>query len=170
MQLAEVRKRAEALGLKPGTTGKVDLIHAIQKKEGNSPCFQTGLDSCDQSDCCWRSDCLPGSSTENKRAVYLRKIKAELKGFNDKIDTLKARAKSMAGKRKTEALEDIKRLEKKFEDEIKLKIQDLTGVSEEMWQSTKKGIEASWKELKKASQETLSRFGSPKPKDRNPSL
>jgi hypothetical protein len=174
MQMAEVKKRAEGLDLKPGKMGKTDLIHAIQNKEGNVPCFQTGLDSCDQFNCCWRDDCLPASGTataeESPREAFLKKIKVELKEFNDKLESLKMRADTMVGKRKAEALEDIKRLEKKCEDEIMQKMHKLAVATEDIWQCTKKSIDASWKELKKASQETLSRFGTTKPKDRNPSL
>lgn len=174
MHMSEVKTRAEKLGLKPGRMGKADLIHAIQNREGNSLCFQTGLDSCDQFNCCWRGDCLPEGRTENKkeakREAFLNKIKGELHEFNDKIDSLRMRANTMAGKKKTEALQDIKRLEKRCEEEIMRKMHTLTTTSGDIWQSTKKSLEGSWKELKKASGETLSRFGSTKPKGPDPSL
>ena len=163
MHMSEVRKRAEDLGCKPGRMGKVDLIQAIQSKEGNSPCFQTGINDCDQFNCCWKSDCLPGSNPENKKEskkeAYLRKIKAELKDFNDEIDNLSTKAKKMAGQSKTDALEAIKRLEKKCNEEIKLKINDIIEAGEGIWQPTKKSIDASWKDLKNAFQETLSGMG-----------
>lgn len=174
MHMSEVKTRAEKLGLKPGRMGKADLIHAIQNREGNSPCFQTGLDSCDQFNCCWRGDCLPAGRTENKRGgkreAFLNKIKIELHEFNDKIDSLKMRANTMAGKKKTEALKEIKRLEKKCEEEIMQKMHEVTATSEDIWQSTRKSIESSWKELKKACGETLARSGSTKPQDHDHSL
>jgi hypothetical protein len=163
MLMSEVRKRAEDLGCKPGRMAKVDLIRTIQSEEGNSPCFQTGINACDQFNCCWRSDCLPNNSSdtkkESKREVYLRKIKAELKDFNDEIDNLKTKAKRMAGKSKTDALEAIKRLEKKCDEEIRLKIKEIIEVGEGIWQPTQKSIDASWKDLKKTFQETLSGMG-----------
>ena len=169
MHMTEIKKRAEELGLKPGRMGKSDLIHAIQNREGNSPCFQTGRDSCDQFNCCWRGDCLPGGRNVEqkggKREAFLNKIKVELLEFNDKIDSLKLKANTMVGKKKTEALQDIKRLEKRCEKEIIQKLQTLTVTSEDIWQSTRKSLESSWKELKKASGETLSRIGSKNPKD-----
>ncbi len=59
MKMQEVREKAKKFGLKPGKIKKkVNLIRAIQSEEGNTPCFQTGIDSCDQTDCCWRDDCL----------------------------------------------------------------------------------------------------------------
>ena len=58
MNMQEVREKAKMLGLKTGGMKKVDLIHLIQSKEGNVPCFQTGIESCEQMDCCWRDDCL----------------------------------------------------------------------------------------------------------------
>ena len=174
MHMTDVKKRAEELGLKPGRMGKADLIHAIQNHEGNSPCFQTGRDVCDQFNCCWRGDCLPerktGKQGGGKREAFLNKIKVELHQFNNRIDSLKMRANTMAGEKKTKTLQEIKRLEKRCEKEIMQKMQTLTTTSEDIWQSTKKSIEGSWKELKKASGETLSRFGSKNPKDQNPSL
>jgi hypothetical protein len=59
MNMQEVREKAKLLDLKSGKMKKADLIHAIQLKEGNTPCFQTGVESCDQAACCWRTDCLP---------------------------------------------------------------------------------------------------------------
>jgi hypothetical protein len=58
MKMQEVREKAKALGLKTFGMKKVDLIRVIQSKEGNTPCFQTFVDSCEQSNCCWRSMCL----------------------------------------------------------------------------------------------------------------
>jgi hypothetical protein len=37
---------------------KAELIRRIQKAEGNFDCFGTAKDSCDQSQCCFREDCL----------------------------------------------------------------------------------------------------------------
>jgi len=60
MKLKELNKKASKLGIKPETgMKKEDLIHAIQIAEGNSPCFGTAKDYCDQSGCCFRDDCLP---------------------------------------------------------------------------------------------------------------
>jgi hypothetical protein len=58
MKMQEVRKKAKPLGLKTGGMKKVDLIRAIQSEEGCTPCFQTKVSSCEQTNCCWRDDCL----------------------------------------------------------------------------------------------------------------
>ncbi|OGP14037.1 MAG: SAP domain-containing protein [Deltaproteobacteria bacterium GWA2_55_10] len=58
MQMEKVRERAKKLGVKSARMKKEDLIRAIQKAEGNYPCFGTAVDCCDQSVCCWRDDCL----------------------------------------------------------------------------------------------------------------
>ncbi len=58
MKMTEVRNKAKKMGLKTGNSTKVNLIRKIQEEEGNSPCFQANSDSCQQADCCWRSDCL----------------------------------------------------------------------------------------------------------------
>ena len=64
MKMAEVRERAKKLGIKTARAKKVDLVRAIQKAEGNIPCFQTGLTDCDQFNCCWRDDCLPDKKSK----------------------------------------------------------------------------------------------------------
>ena len=58
MKMTEVKEKAKTIGLKSGKMKKADLIQAIQAKEGNSPCFGTGMDNCDQPACCWKDDCL----------------------------------------------------------------------------------------------------------------
>ncbi len=62
MLMKEIRIIAKKRNVDPGKMTKKNLIRAIQSKENNSPCFQTPLESCDQNDCCWRSDCKPGST------------------------------------------------------------------------------------------------------------
>ena len=37
---------------------KGDLIHDIQRAEGNTPCFGMANGKCDQHLCAWRTDCL----------------------------------------------------------------------------------------------------------------
>ncbi|HDK43748.1 MAG TPA: SAP domain-containing protein [Desulfobacteraceae bacterium] len=50
--------KAKNVGLKPGKMKKADLIRAIQIQEGNNPCFSPNRESCDQTGCCWHSDCV----------------------------------------------------------------------------------------------------------------
>lgn len=60
MNMQEVRERAAAVGLAGvGKLRKAELIRRIQEAEGNNPCYGAGWRlSCDQAECCWRSDCL----------------------------------------------------------------------------------------------------------------
>ncbi len=58
MKMTELRKKAKQLGVKPAKMKKADLIHAIQTAEGFVPCFGTSDGSCDQFDCCFRTDCI----------------------------------------------------------------------------------------------------------------
>ena len=58
MKVAEVREIAKQKGIKTGKLKKVEMVRAIQTQEGNTPCFQTGINPCDQLGCCWRSDCI----------------------------------------------------------------------------------------------------------------
>ncbi len=60
MNMSEIREKAKNLGIKAGKTKKGELIRSIQAREGNDACFGTGNAHCDQTECCWRSDCLAG--------------------------------------------------------------------------------------------------------------
>ncbi len=59
MNLQQIRTKAAALGVGGiSRMRKRELVHAIQVREGNSPCY--GADwrfDCQQFDCCWREDC-----------------------------------------------------------------------------------------------------------------
>jgi len=59
MKIREIREIAGKKGVAGGKKmEKTELIRAIQKAEGNSPCFSTKpLDQCDQVNCLWREDC-----------------------------------------------------------------------------------------------------------------
>ena len=58
MNLTEVRKKARALGIKPGRIKKQELRLEIQTREGSFPCFATATNYCDRMHCCFREDCL----------------------------------------------------------------------------------------------------------------
>lgn len=59
MKMTEIREIAQRFAIKPGRLNKLALIHNIQQKEGNFPCFGTAAQGyCDQFACLWRSDCL----------------------------------------------------------------------------------------------------------------
>ena len=59
MKMSDVRTKAKDLGLKGQGLKKPDLIRAIQAAEGNTACFATGRETCEQLACCWREDCMP---------------------------------------------------------------------------------------------------------------
>lgn len=59
MKLSQIEKKARSLGIKDAWKySKKELIRAIQRQEGNFPCFGTATDYCDQMSCFWREDCL----------------------------------------------------------------------------------------------------------------
>lgn len=59
VRMPDIKKKAKALGVNPGKLKKPELILAIQKAEGNTPCFGTGTPACPYLDCLWRNDCIP---------------------------------------------------------------------------------------------------------------
>jgi hypothetical protein len=62
MHISEIAAKAYALGLSDAWLfSKEEMIRAIQRKEGNIPCFFTGRAQCEQTACLWRNDCLPHS-------------------------------------------------------------------------------------------------------------
>jgi hypothetical protein len=58
MNLNDVRAKARELGVPTKGLGKGELIQAIQKAEGNQPCFGRNDGSCQYGDCCFWEDCL----------------------------------------------------------------------------------------------------------------
>jgi len=58
MTVKEIRAIAKKMSINPGKMKKAELIKTIQEQENNTPCFQTTVSSCEQVDCCWRTDCL----------------------------------------------------------------------------------------------------------------
>lgn len=58
MKMAEIKEKAKYLGITPGKMKKVELIRTIQTAEGFVPCFGTSHGQCEQSECCFRGDCL----------------------------------------------------------------------------------------------------------------
>jgi hypothetical protein len=92
------------------------------------------------------------------RESYLHHIKEDLEAFKDNIDVLKMKTKKVVRKNKTEVLEEMKNLEKKSEEEIKIIIQALSEASENAWKSTKKGIDSSWEDLHKSFKNLMSKF------------
>ena len=53
-----IRQKAVSLGIQPGQMNKVELIHSIQRAEGNTACFGTSNGRCPYTDCCFMADCL----------------------------------------------------------------------------------------------------------------
>jgi hypothetical protein len=58
MTMAEIEQKAISRGIQPGQMNKVELIHSIQKAEGNTSCFGTANGQCLHMDCCFMADCL----------------------------------------------------------------------------------------------------------------
>jgi hypothetical protein len=58
MNMSEIQMKAKGLGINPGKMNKTDLIHAIQTKEGNTPCYGWSNGNCSNFDCCFVADCL----------------------------------------------------------------------------------------------------------------
>jgi hypothetical protein len=58
MKMAAIKKKAEPFGINPNNMKKAELIHAIQKAEGNTPCFGKSNGQCPYTDCCFMDDCF----------------------------------------------------------------------------------------------------------------
>ena len=58
MKIADVRKIAKKIGVNSGKMNKQDLIHSVQRAEGNQDCYNRGQSAtCGQQACAWREDC-----------------------------------------------------------------------------------------------------------------
>lgn len=59
MNMQDIRAIARDRKLKPSGAPKAELIHQIQRSEGNFNCYATAsLGICDQTACLWRKDCF----------------------------------------------------------------------------------------------------------------
>ena len=58
MKVNEVKQKAKVLRINCGKMKKAELIHSIQKAEGNTPCFGKSNGECQYIDCCFMEDCL----------------------------------------------------------------------------------------------------------------
>jgi hypothetical protein len=58
MKMTELRQKAKGLGVKSGKMKKMDLVHTIQKIEGNTECYGKSNGNCKQKECCFRDDCF----------------------------------------------------------------------------------------------------------------
>lgn len=57
--MEQLESKNRSIESKLGWKAKRELIRSIQEMKGKIPCFQTGKDYCNQSDCRWRNDCMP---------------------------------------------------------------------------------------------------------------
>jgi hypothetical protein len=58
MTFAEIKKIASEHGIRFVGVKKVDIVRAIQKQEGNTPCFASGkVAECGQMNCLWIAAC-----------------------------------------------------------------------------------------------------------------
>lgn len=63
MRIQVVRAIAKTKGVNAARMKKAEIIRAIQRAEGNFPCFGAAAEGCcDQAGCLWREDCLPGKA------------------------------------------------------------------------------------------------------------
>ncbi|MEN8256351.1 MAG: hypothetical protein ABFS09_00645 [Thermodesulfobacteriota bacterium] len=161
MNMTEIKGKAMDLGVKVGKLRKVDLVRAIQDKEGNFPCFETAKDYCSEKACCWRDACLPSKKTmkgwEKKKKAYTKKMTTELNNLKKQLAKFEKKAAKMAGKGKKEALADIKKLEKMIVA-ITTKVKKYATASEEAWKIAKKGIDDAWNDLSKAYRKASKKF------------
>jgi len=58
MKRAEIKEIAQRCSIKVGKLNKSELVRAIQRAEGNEPCFESGkMGNCGQHNCSWRAIC-----------------------------------------------------------------------------------------------------------------
>lgn len=70
MKMQQIRSIAKEHGVKSGRLSKINLIHEIQRTEGNFDCFGTAYDGyCDQHGCLWRVDCFAAAKAARRAAA-----------------------------------------------------------------------------------------------------
>lgn len=67
MKLQDIRAIAKQHQVHSSGLSKTELIHQIQRQEGNFDCFGSASDGvCDQSGCLWREDCFATATGVNR--------------------------------------------------------------------------------------------------------
>ncbi len=62
MNMQEVRTIAKSCNIDTAGLSKLDIIHRLQREEGNFDCYGTAYAGlCDQENCMWREDCFEAS-------------------------------------------------------------------------------------------------------------
>jgi len=65
MNMQEIRAIAKSHKIDAAGLAKVDIIHTLQREEGNFDCYATAYTGvCDQTDCMWRDDCFVASRSK----------------------------------------------------------------------------------------------------------
>lgn len=73
MNLTEIRKRADEIGVIAEGRNKPELIRAIQEAEGNPPSFGNNDGSCPYTGCCWWDDCIKEFKSKSVPAKKTKK-------------------------------------------------------------------------------------------------
>lgn len=62
MDIKEIRAIAKSHKIDAAGLNKIDIIHSLQRGEGNFDCYASACGGvCDQVECLWRADCLDAS-------------------------------------------------------------------------------------------------------------
>ncbi|MDP3587884.1 MAG: hypothetical protein Q8R58_07525 [Sulfuricurvum sp.] len=91
------------------------------------------------------------------RKLYQQKKEAQLNEWQADIDKLKAKTAMASADAQIEMNKQIDLLEKKI-DEGKMKLSDLIKAADEMYESTKEGVESAWDSLKSTFSDVASKF------------
>ena len=73
MQMVEIKSIAKSHGINVENMKKSELVRAIQKAEGNEPCFVTDKSAtCCQTGCCWYENCSVAAETSDTLSAEQR--------------------------------------------------------------------------------------------------
>jgi len=65
MNMQEIKSIAKNKKIDVAGLAKIDIIHTLQRKEGNFDCYGTAYGGvCDQLSCMWREDCFDASKSQ----------------------------------------------------------------------------------------------------------
>ncbi|KAA3626415.1 MAG: coiled coil domain-containing protein [Proteobacteria bacterium] len=91
------------------------------------------------------------------KELYQRKMQAHLDEWKADVDKLRARVSRASADTQLKMNEQIKELDSKIA-EGKVKVSELSGASEDAWESIREGVESAWDSLKSAVSEATAKF------------
>ena len=88
---------------------------------------------------------------------YKTAMREQVSKVNDQIRTLETRARELQGQARTDVENAVQEL-KKSRDAFQARLGELAGTTADAWGDVKRGLDAAWNDLRKATEDAVQRY------------